>query len=217
MSAPGPSRLPLGSNNNIELNCECGVPSVEVLISDNTESKGRSAWSCALKKCDFFSWKIGPRTAGNNPGRPHSNTGNYSFPTRSRSNSLAPYYNNTISRSTSASVRPLEDRPRCECENVAKLEMVKNGGPNEGKKYWVCANNPRTRCKFFQWVQDESEVEGVPVGDSSTTATWAAKSKRKVQSQPQRRNTTGNQGGGSGDVCFKVGLCVIVKSMRWLI
>ncbi len=156
--------------------------------------KGSRFWACATRTCQFFLWKDQPKHS-----RPNSVVGNYN---RSGPGNMEPSFTPSTS---SGSARPLAERPRCRCENVAALDRWGGGGPNNGRKHWRCQNGPKARCEFFEWVRDEREVEGIPLADPFN------RSNAQNRSQPQRRNTTGAQaqesqdGGARGGECFKVG------------
>ena len=86
----------------------------------------------------------------------------------------------------------MQDRSRrCEC-NLTPVLLTCNNGANAGRKFWKCPANTRSaQCKFFEWADDEAQIQPPP-------------------------NATGNEQNARNDnVCYKV--CVGAASETYVL
>ena len=51
------------------------------------------------------------------------------------------------------------EKPLCKHGNSSKLMTVKKEGPNKDRKFFCCAERKENSCKFFQWFEDQEELE----------------------------------------------------------
>ncbi|WVO18767.1 uncharacterized protein IAS62_000038 [Cryptococcus decagattii] len=55
--------------------------------------------------------------------------------------------------------------PSCKCGLDAAFATVAKEGPNKGRQFWACPNNPKAQCGFFQWEDDPNVGGGGSSGE----------------------------------------------------
>ncbi|KAE8539089.1 hypothetical protein D1P53_005460 [Cryptococcus gattii VGV] len=136
--------------------CNCGREAVSrVVAKADSAHKGRSFWACPQpqgEQCGFFEWGTDgdmARSAG---------------PSNSRIASVQPppaKRKKTVTRNDP----PARDGvPSCKCGLDAAFATVAKEGPNKGRQFWACPNNPKAQCGFFQWEDDPNVGGGGPSG-----------------------------------------------------
>ncbi|ORX38825.1 putative DNA topoisomerase type I [Kockovaella imperatae] len=183
-AAPRRPRIDDSTDNGVDMpTCECDVPAVQrTVMRDDSAHKGRTFWTCAKPmgdsgKCGFFAWtdeevnaRAGPSRGRTSPAPPPSK----------RLRTMGP------------STRDNHDEVlRCDCGLEAVSRTTTKEGPNQGRTFWTCPNNPKARCKYFQW---EDELEGT--ADSGPG---------RGSNQNRGGSSSGAGGGASQGQCFNCG------------
>lgn len=133
--------------------CNCGREAVSrVVAKADSAHKGRSFWTCPQpqgEQCGFFEWGTDgdmARSAG---------------PSKSRTASAQPPPSKRQKTTNRNDPPPSKDGvPSCKCGLDAAFATVIKEGPNKGRQFWACPNNPKARCGFFQWEDDPNLGSG---------------------------------------------------------
>lgn len=81
------------------------------------------------------------------------------------------------SRSNEANVKnggisiPVGKPPTCGCNLPACQRTVRKEGPNQGRKFWGCAQWSNKGCKYFEWHVDEEPAAAFLESDASIVGT----------------------------------------------
>ncbi|KAJ4483849.1 hypothetical protein J3R30DRAFT_1841989 [Lentinula aciculospora] len=111
--------------------CDCSVPAIPAVVTDESASNGRSYWKCGSipQSCNFFMFI-------------HAVQSNVA------SSPAAPSLSRTSEpESTAAS----NEAPNCECGAAAGRRTVVKDGPNRGRPFWTCEGKS---CIFFAWADE---------------------------------------------------------------
>ncbi|WWD00560.1 hypothetical protein V866_007495 [Kwoniella sp. B9012] len=158
--------------------CECDLPAVSRTVQKaDSPHVGRQFWTCSKpqsEQCGYFEWVDEGGNASNSGGgssargRPPAKRQRPSSRNDNRGN---------------------DEDVRCNCDLEARFGTVNKEGPNKGRQYWACPNNPKASCKFFQWADGDDTTAGGPSNHGNS-----------------RNNSRGGGGGGgvSGE-CFRCG------------
>ncbi|WWC86943.1 uncharacterized protein L201_001823 [Kwoniella dendrophila CBS 6074] len=163
--------------------CSCEAPAVSRTVQKaDSPHVGRQFWTCLKpqgEQCGYFEWA--------------DDSGNGSTPRNGPGpSSRAPPVAKRQRTTSRNENRGNDEDVRCNCDLEAKFGTVNKEGPNKGRQFWACPNNPRASCKFFQWA-DEDESAGNTAGPSGYNG-----------GNYNPRNGSGGGGGSTGE-CFKCG------------
>nr|XP_019008510.1 DNA topoisomerase III [Kwoniella pini CBS 10737]OCF47291.1 DNA topoisomerase III [Kwoniella pini CBS 10737] len=126
--------------------CDCDLPAVSRTVQKaDSPHVGRQFWTCSKpqnEQCGYFEWA--------NEGESISHPGNSAGQSAERG--LPP--SKRQRPSSRNETRGNDEDVRCKCDLEAKLVTVNKEGPNKGKQFWACPNNPKASCKFFQWAEE---------------------------------------------------------------
>ncbi|SJX62980.1 related to DNA topoisomerase III alpha [Sporisorium reilianum f. sp. reilianum] len=168
--------------------CLCGEAAAERTTTKAGPNQGRRFYACAKPmgdagKCDYFDWADAADSGSRNTST--TSTTSRTVPAKRP----APRDNDADGwvpsmRSHSSGVR------RCECDLQAILKTTTNGGPNQGRSFWMCGReSARLRCKFFEWNDDGDGGAGGGTSNGHGDGNG---------------NAAGGGGGGAGG-CFRCG------------
>ncbi|KAF4597991.1 DNA topoisomerase [Pleurotus pulmonarius] len=132
-----PPPLPIASSSNSGgVNCNCGTPAIRRVITNETASKGKQYWACSKDSCGFFEW-TGDRVPVGSVDSDTSKT----VPTK---------------RAFSLNETNTGPARTCKCNvDGTRLTVVKEG-PNQGRKFWKCAEGV---CDFFEFDDEPPRTE----------------------------------------------------------
>ncbi|RSH92151.1 DNA topoisomerase [Saitozyma podzolica] len=119
--------------------CNCSDQAVQRTVNKASAHQGRKFWTCPKpqgEQCGFFEWA----EDGDDTGGPVAGP--------SRQASRPPPVKKSRPTPNNGTV------VRCECSLEAVSATVSKEGPNNGRVFWRCPNNPKARCGFFQWDDD---------------------------------------------------------------
>lgn len=135
-------------------NCQCGVSSAQRTVRKSGPNEGRLFYACAksqdsLSRCDFFQFEDDKENrAGQSQHRPEQ------------------YFQQ----------QGETDAPICGCGTQSVSRIVRKSGPNEGRKFYTCAQpqESTSRCGFFQFADDDSRrpVFIISYSLSRNSSTW---------------------------------------------
>ncbi|CDU22640.1 related to DNA topoisomerase III alpha [Sporisorium scitamineum] len=167
--------------------CLCGEAAAERTTNKAGPNQGRRFYACAKPmgdpgRCDFFDWADSVDNGSRNTTTTTTTT--RTVPAKRpapRDNDADGWMPNM--RSNSSGTR------RCECDLQAVLKTTTNGGPNQGRSFWMCGReSARLRCKFFEWNEEDG-------GTGGSTSNGCGGSS----------NDFNAGGGGGGGGCFRCG------------
>nr|XP_031860656.1 uncharacterized protein CI109_003987 [Kwoniella shandongensis]KAA5527728.1 hypothetical protein CI109_003987 [Kwoniella shandongensis] len=164
--------------------CDCGQTAVSRTVTrSDSAHQGRMFWTCPKpqgEQCGYFQW------AGDDDRPPQAG------PSRSTAQHVQPPQKRQRTSSRNDMHQNDGDEVRCDCGLEASFGTVMKDGPNKGRQFWACPNNPKARCGFFTWADDTDGGGGGGGGGGGRA--------------PSRAGPSGGGGGsGSSGGCFKCG------------
>ncbi|WRT64790.1 uncharacterized protein IL334_001724 [Kwoniella shivajii] len=161
--------------------CNCDLPAVSRKVQKaDSAHVGRQFWTCQKpqgEQCGYFEWAEEGTSAS-------MTTGNALSRSQPPAKKQRPSSRNEV--------RGNDQHIRCNCDLEAKFGSVMKDGPNKGKQFWACPNNPRASCGFFEWA-DENGASGSGSGYAPGLSGGGGAG----------RSSAG--GGNTGGECFKCG------------
>ncbi|RNA12480.1 DNA topoisomerase 3-alpha isoform X1 [Brachionus plicatilis] len=151
--------------------CNCNEPAILLTVRKDGPNQGKQFYKCSKAQtqspCDFFIWAEGAAntSVGTTPSRPVGNS--------------------NIGRSQQSS-----RNVTCNCNEEAKLLTVNKPGPNQGRKFFKCA---QFSCDFFEW-EDMPDSGSSPKDFSKRKSPKSHQKKNKSLSNEPKRRKCGNCG-----------------------
>nr|XP_018265665.1 DNA topoisomerase III [Kwoniella dejecticola CBS 10117]OBR87823.1 DNA topoisomerase III [Kwoniella dejecticola CBS 10117] len=166
--------------------CDCDMPAVSRTVQKaDSPHVGRQFWTCSkpqAEQCGYFEWA----DEGGNTSKSGTSGPSRRQPPAKRQRPISRNDNHEND----------DDEVRCKCDLEARFGTVNKEGPNKGKQFWACPNNPKASCGFFQWAED---------GPGSGSGPQAGPSNYAGRSYSRNSNNASGGGGGTSGDCFKCG------------
>lgn len=155
-------------SNEEAVQCECGMQAGgPFTVRKEGPNQGREFFGCGNNRsCKFFQWADEQATQNQ------------------RNSSRAPPQKLSTQR-TNLSTH--DDNVQCHCNQDGLKLTVRKEGPNQGREFFKCGNNPQG-CNFFQWADEPNAQSNQSLGGSSTRG---GRSSNRGRGTSRRGGSTG--------------------------